>query len=136
MRPHDPRSGGAQGVDGRYNAWRSGAPGPHAHGNAARQVVDGRRAEVHGQQKPSNDPRNNQYNRGTPITGHRYRTNGTSATSTAPAHQPLGSANAEMTPAGAPAAGRHNAVTRRSMRREERVTVQGPVKKQQTDGML
>ena len=30
MRTCDPRSGGAQGVDGRYNAWRSGAPGPRA----------------------------------------------------------------------------------------------------------
>ena len=28
-----------------------------------------------------------------------------------------------------------NAVTRHNMRREERVTVQGPVKKQQPDGM-
>ena len=28
MRTCDPRSGGAHGVDGRYNAWRSGAPGP------------------------------------------------------------------------------------------------------------
>ena len=50
-------------MDGRYNARRSGAPGPHAHGNAARQVVvDDRRAEVRGQRKPSNDPRNNQHN--------------------------------------------------------------------------
>ena len=72
MRTHDPRSGGAQGLDGRYNAWRSGAPGPHAHENAARQVVDDRRAaEVRGQQKPSNDPRNTQHNRGAPTTGHR-----------------------------------------------------------------
>ena len=31
--------------------------------------------------------------------------------------------------------GRQNAATRRNMRREERVTVQGPVKKQQPDGM-
>ena len=45
---------------------------PHAHGNAARQVVDDpRAAEVRGQQKPSNDPRNNQHNPGTPTTGHR-----------------------------------------------------------------
>ena len=58
MRTRDPRSGGAQ----RDNAWRSEAPGPHPHGNAATQVVDDRRAEVHGQQKPSNDPRNNQHN--------------------------------------------------------------------------
>ena len=31
--------------------------------------------------------------------------------------------------------GGQNAATRRNMRREERVTVQGPVKKQQPDGM-
>ena len=43
-----PRSGGAQGVDGRDNVRRSGAPGHHAHGNAARHVVDDCRAEVHG----------------------------------------------------------------------------------------
>ena len=56
--------------------------------------------------------------------------------STAPAHQRLGSANAETTPARAPAAAcRQKAATRRNMRREERVTVQGPVKEQQPDGM-
>ena len=33
MCTRNPRSGAAQGVDGRYNARRSGAPGPHAHGN-------------------------------------------------------------------------------------------------------
>ena len=56
--------------------------------------------------------------------------------STAPAHQPLGSANAETTPARAPGhSGRQNAATRRNMRREERVTVQGPVKEQRPDGM-
>ena len=54
--------------------------------------------------------------------------------STAPAHQILGSANAETTPAGAPAAAA-NAATPRNMRREERGTVQGPVKEQQPDGM-
>ena len=72
MRTRDPRNGGVQGVDGRYNSWRSGTPGPHAHGNAAKQVVDDRReVEVRGQQKPSNDPRNNQHNLGTPTTGPR-----------------------------------------------------------------
>ena len=30
-----------------------------AHRNAVRQVVDDHRAEVRGQRKPSNDPRNN-----------------------------------------------------------------------------
>ena len=50
QRTRDPRSGGAYVVHGLDNAWRSRAPGPHAHGNAARQVVDGLRTEVCGQQ--------------------------------------------------------------------------------------
>ena len=53
------------------NAWKSRAPGPHAHGNAARQVVDGLRTEVCGQQKQSNHPRNNQKNPNTPTTARR-----------------------------------------------------------------
>ena len=59
MRMRDPPCGGAYVVDGQDNARRSGAPGPHPHGNAAKQVVDDRRAEVRGQRKPSNDPGNN-----------------------------------------------------------------------------
>ena len=39
MRTGDTCSGREQGVDGQY---KSGAPGPHAHGNAVRQVVDDR----------------------------------------------------------------------------------------------
>ena len=74
---HDPRSGGAYVVDDWDNAWRSGAPGPHAHGNAARQVVDGLRTEVWGQQRQSNDPPNNQHN---------------------PIRQLLGAANAQILP--------------------------------------
>ena len=58
-------------VDGLDNAWRSRAPGPHTHGNAARQVMDGLRTEVCGQQKQSNDPHSNQYNLNTPTTGRR-----------------------------------------------------------------
>ena len=46
----------------------SGEGGP---GGAARQVVDGLRPEVWGQQKQSNDPRNNQHNSSTPTTGRR-----------------------------------------------------------------
>ena len=49
--------------------------------------------------------------------------------STAPAHQPLGSSKSTGR------SSRQNAATRRNMRRGERVTVQGPVKKQQPDGM-
>ena len=66
-----PRSGGSYVVDGRDNTWRNRAPGPHAHGNAARQVVDSLRMEVCEQQKQSNDPHNNQHNPGTPTTGRR-----------------------------------------------------------------
>ena len=73
MRTRDPWSGGAQGVDSRYNAWRSGAPGPHTHRNAARQVVDDRRVEVRGQPKSSNDPRSNQHSPSTPTTWLRER---------------------------------------------------------------
>ena len=57
-------------VDGRNNAWRSRAPGPHAHGNTARQVMEGLWTEVRRQQKQSNDPNNNQHNLNTPTTGH------------------------------------------------------------------
>ena len=49
--------------------------------------------------------------------------------------KPLGSANAETTPAGAPAAAADRTQRRRNMRRDERVTVQGPVKEQRPDGM-
>ena len=55
--------------------------------------------------------------------------------STAPAHQLLGPANAETTPARAPAAAAARTQTRCNMRRDERMTVQGPIKKQQPDGM-
>ena len=91
-------------MDGRDNAWRSRAPGPHAHGNAARQVVDGLWTEVCGQQKQSNDPRNNQHNNSQLLGAANAQTAHLATSSTAPAHQPLGSADAETTPAGAPAA--------------------------------
>ena len=53
--------------------------------------------------------------------------------STAPTHQPLGSANDTSKSTGR--SGQQKAATRRNMRREERVTVQGPIKEQQPDGM-
>ena len=68
LRTHEPLSEGAYVVDSRDNAWRSRAP--HAHRNATRQVVDGLRT-VCGQQKQSNDPRNNQHNPNTPTIGRR-----------------------------------------------------------------
>ena len=58
-------------VDGGDNAWRSRAPGPHAHGNTARQVMDGLWTEARGQQKQSNDPGNIQHNLNRPTIGHR-----------------------------------------------------------------
>ena len=77
--------------------------------------MDDRRAEVCGQQKPSNDPRSNQHSPGTPTTALRERGNNT-----------LRSTGRSS---------RQNAATRRCTRREQRVTVQGPVKKLQPDGM-
>ena len=56
-----------------------------------------------------------QHSPGTPTTGLRERGNDTSKSTGR--------------------SGRQNAATRRNMRREERVTVQGPVKEQQPDGM-
>ena len=56
-----------------------------------------------------------QHSPGTPTTGLRERQNDTSKSTGR--------------------SGRQNAATRRNMRREERVTVQGPVKEQQPDGM-
>ena len=49
-------------VPGRGPAFLQRAGGAHAHGNTERPVVGGRRTEVWGQPKPSNDPRNNQHN--------------------------------------------------------------------------
>ena len=50
---------------------RSRARGAHAHGNTERQVVDGLRTEVCGQQQQSNYPHNNQHILNTPTTGRR-----------------------------------------------------------------
>ena len=72
------------------------------------------RARGGGQHKQTNDPRNNQHSPSTPTTGLRERGNDTSKSTGR--------------------SGRQKAATRRNMRREERVTVQGPVKEQQRDG--
>ena len=56
--------------------------------------------------------------------------------STAPAHQTTGlRERGNDTSRSTGPSGRKNVATRRNMRREERVTVQGPVKKLQPDGM-
>ena len=131
MHTRDPWSGGAQGVDGRYSARRSGAPGPHAHGNAVRQAV-----EVLGQRKLSNDPHSNQHNPGTPTNGHRSRTNGTRRHQHSPSTPTTGLCKrGSNTSRSTGRSSRQNAATRRSMQREERVAVQGPIKKQQFHGM-
>ena len=121
----DPRSGGAAGTMHRG----LGHVGPHAHVNAARQVVDDQRTEVRGQQKQSNDPRNNHQKRGTPITGHRQRTNGTRRNQHSPGtpttgHRERGNDTSRSTVC----SDRQNTTTGRSMRREGRVAVQGPRK--------
>ena len=73
----------------------------------------------------------------TPTTGRRYHANGTSRHIQ---HSP-GTPTAGLRERGNDTrkstgrSGRQNAATRRNMRRDERVTVQGPVKEQQPDGM-
>ena len=62
LRPGDPAPSGPL-----LGPLLSRAPG--AHGNTERQVVDGLRTEVCGQQKQSNDPHNNQHNLSMPTTG-------------------------------------------------------------------
>ena len=57
LRPGDPAPSGPP-----LGPVRSRAPGAHAHGNTDKQVVDGLRTEVCGQQEQSNDPHNNQHN--------------------------------------------------------------------------
>ena len=56
-------------VDGQDNVWRNRAPEPHAHGNTARQAMDGLWTEARGQQKQLNNPGNNQHNLNTPTIG-------------------------------------------------------------------
>ena len=70
---------------------------------------------VGGRRRANGTSRHIQHSPGTPTTGLRERGNDTSRSTGR--------------------SGRQNAATRRNMRREERVTVQGPVKKQQPDGM-
>ena len=96
--------GGAHMVDCPDSVWRNRAPGPHR--NTARQAIDGLWTEVCGPQRQSNDPR--QQPAQPPIRqllgAADVQTAHPATFSTAPTHQRLGSANAETTPAGAPAA--------------------------------
>ena len=61
-----PRGRAGSGAGARGGTWAS-----HAHGNTARQVMDGLWTEARGQQKQSNEPGNNQHNLNTLTTGHR-----------------------------------------------------------------
>ena len=112
-----------------------GEPGLCAKGGGG--FVRAPRAEGPGQQKPSNDPRNNQHSPGTPTTGRRFRTNSTRHIQHSPNTPTTGlRERGNDTSRSTGRSGRQNAATRRNMRRGERVTVQGPVKKQEPDGML
>ena len=105
LRTRNPWSGGAYVVDGRDDAWSRRAPGLHAHGNTARQVVDGLRMEVCGQQNSQTTPTTTSTTPICQLLGAANAQTAHPATSSgAPAHQPLGSANAETTSAGALAA--------------------------------
>ena len=111
--------------------------GTHARVRTGRGDVDGLWTEVCGQQKQSNDPGNNQHILNTPIIGRRWHANGTSRRIQLSPNTPTtglrerGNDTSRRTGR----SGRQNAATRRNMRREERATAQGPVKKQQRDGM-
>ena len=123
-------------MGGGGGAGRNRAPGPHR--NTARQATDGLWTEVCGQQKQSNDPGNNQHNPQyanywAPLTRKRHIP---PHPATAPARQRLGLRERGNDTSGSTGrSGRQNTATRRNMRREERVTVQGPVKEQQPNGM-
>ena len=77
--------------------------------------MDDQNTELSGQQRLRNDPRSNQHNPSAPTTGLRHRENDTSKSTRC--------------------SGQQNAATRHNIRREERVTVQGLVNKQQPDEM-
>ena len=61
-------------VDGRDNAWRNRAPGPRAHGNTARQDMDGLWTEAQKTAKrPRQQPAHPQYaNYWAPLTLKRH----------------------------------------------------------------
>ena len=95
---------------------------------------DRRVAEVRGQQKPSNDPATTRTTSVRQLLDTADAQTASAATSTALAHPPLGSANAETTPAGAPAAAAAR-THQPDATCEGKDGVQGPEKKQQPDGM-
>ena len=99
------RGGKAHIVDGPDSAWRNRAPGPHR--NTARQAMDSLWTACGGVwttktvKRPRQQPAHPQYaTYCVPLTCKQH----TMPHSAQPQHQLLGSANAEMTPASAPAA--------------------------------
>ena len=73
---------------------------------------------------------------GTPPTGHCERTNGTCRNQHSPGTPKTGlREHGNNTSKSNGRSGRQKAATRRNMRRDERVTVQGPAKKQPPDGL-
>ena len=92
---------------------------------------------MRGQQEQSNDPGNNQHILNTPIIGRRWHANGTPCHIQHSPNRPTTGLRerGNDTSKSTGRSGRQKAATRRNMRREERVTVQGPVKEQQLDGM-
>ena len=99
--------------------------------------MDGLRTEVCGQQKQSNDPRNNQHNPNTPTTGPRWHANDRARhIQHSPSTPTTGlRERGNDTSRSTGRSGRQRAATRRNMRREGPVSVQGPIKKQPPDGI-
>ena len=125
-RPPPPRPGALVLWSRRWQWWAGPPPPPPGHSSI-------QRPRGGGQRKPSNDPRNNQHNPRdanywAPLTRTRHPPRPAQ-----PRHTNDGAPNDTSGSTGR--SGRQNAATRRNMRREERVTVQGPVKKQPPDGM-
>ena len=133
----DPGSGGAQGVDGWYNAWRSG--GTWASRTRKRSEAGCGRPEGGGAWAAKTVKRPPQQPAQPPVRqllGTAIEQTAPATFSTAPAHQTTGlRERGNDTSKSTGRSGRQKAATRRNMRREERVTVQGPVKEQQPDGM-
>ena len=93
--------------------------------------------EARGQQKQSNDPGNNQHILNMPTIGCRRRANGTPCHIQHSPNTPTTGLceRGNDTSKSTGRSGRQKAATQRSTRREERGTVQGPVKEQQPDRM-
>ena len=119
-------------VDGRDSAWHLGLT----------ETQRGRLWTACGQRRVDNKnsqttPATTSTSPNTPTTGRRWRANGTSRhIRHSPGTPTTGlRERGNDTSKSTGRSGRQNAATRRNMRRDERVTAQGPVKEQQPDGM-